>query len=156
MFRIRRFGQADGLGFQVDVDLVVAGSFWMAAKSFWRKSSLTVTGSRKLFRALFLKISAKKLLTTTSNPASLMAQAACSRLEPQPKFLPPTRIFPLIGRVVQDKIFFGRVVAVIAPVAEEVVAKSVAAGGFQEAGGDDLVGVDVFQVDGDCGGIDFI
>ena len=65
-----------------------------AVKILFKNSSLTVTGNRKLFNALFLKMSAKKLLTTTSNPKSLIAHAACSRLLPQPKFLPATKILP--------------------------------------------------------------
>ena len=72
-----------------------------------------------------------------------MAQAACSRLEPQPKFFPAYQDLPGIGGVVEHEIFFRAAVAVIAPVAEEVFPESVAAGGFEETGGDDLVGVDV-------------
>ena len=54
----------------------------------------TTTGNTPLLRALFLKMSAKKLDTTTRNPYPAMAQAACSRLEPLPKFLPATSIWP--------------------------------------------------------------
>ena len=52
------------------------------------------TGKRPLFRALLRKISAKKLDTTARKPAPSIAHAACSRLEPQPKFLPATKISP--------------------------------------------------------------
>ena len=37
---------------------------------------------------------AKKLDTTARKPAPSIAHAACSRLEPQPKFLPAIRIWP--------------------------------------------------------------
>jgi hypothetical protein len=76
-------------------EMGVAGSLSTVSKISFRKSSDTVTGSRKLLRALFLKMSAKKLLTTTSKPKSLIAQAACSREEPQPKFLAAISILPL-------------------------------------------------------------
>ena len=39
-------------------------------------------------------MSAKKLETTTLKPYPVKAQAACSLLDPQPKLLPATRIFP--------------------------------------------------------------
>ena len=44
---------------------------------------------------------------------------------------------------VQDKISFGRIVVVITPIAEEVIAKSFAFSGFQEAGRDNLVSINV-------------
>jgi hypothetical protein len=44
---------------------------------------------------LFLKISAKKLDTTTLNPLSYIAHTACSLDDPHPKFLPATSIFPV-------------------------------------------------------------
>ena len=53
-----------------------------------------IQGSRPLLSALPRKISAKKLDTTALNPKSYMAQAACSRLDPQPKLRPATRISP--------------------------------------------------------------
>ena len=61
-----------------------------------------------------------------------------------------------VGRVVQYKVFFGLPVAFIAPVAEEVLSESVAAGGFQEAGGDDLIGIYVLPIEGDGGRSDLI
>ncbi len=59
-----------------------------------RNSSETCTGNTPLLSALFLKISAKKLETTASNPASNIAHAACSLEDPQPKFLPATKMLP--------------------------------------------------------------
>src|SRR5688572_13471791 len=79
----------------------------MAENIFCKKSSLTVTGNKKLLSELFLKISAKKLLTTTSNPASLIAQAACSLDEPQPKFFPASKTLPLYVLLFKTKSCFG-------------------------------------------------
>ena len=59
-----------------------------------RNSGDTTTGSNPLLRELPLKMSAKKLLTTTRNPYPEIAHAACSRLDPLPKFFPATRIWP--------------------------------------------------------------
>src|SRR4030095_1806545 len=85
----------------------VLGSLVTASNNFDRNLSLTVTGNKKLLSELFLKISAKKLLATTSNPASLIAHAACSREEPQPKFLPATKILPLYFLLFKGKSSFG-------------------------------------------------
>jgi hypothetical protein len=62
----------------------------------------------------------------------------------------------VVGRVIEDEIFFRSVVAIIAPVAEQVVAESIAAGGLEEAGGNDLVRVYVLQVKGNGGRCYFI
>jgi hypothetical protein len=48
----------------------VFGSFSIEANIAFRKSSETCTGNKALFSALFLKMSAKKLDTTTLNPKS--------------------------------------------------------------------------------------
>ena len=53
--------------------------------------------------------------------------------------------FAGVARVVQHKIGFWRIVGVVAPVAEEVVAEPFALGCFQKAGGNNLVGVDVLD-----------
>lgn len=55
-------------------------------EQFFQKPSLTTTGKTKLFSSLFLWISAKKLETTTRKPYPAIAHAACSRLDPEPKF----------------------------------------------------------------------
>src|SRR5690606_21839922 len=73
---------------------MVDGFFVTRSSALFRKASDTVTGSTALFNALFLKMSAKKLEMTTRNPPSKIAQAACSRLLPHPKFFPATRILP--------------------------------------------------------------
>ena len=39
---------------------------------------------------------AKLAATTTGTPEALMAIGACSREEPQPKFLPPTMMSPAL------------------------------------------------------------
>ena len=56
--------------------------------------------------------------------------------------------------IVQHKVRVQRAIGMVTPVAEEVVAKEllVPRRGFQEAGGDDLVGVYVLQRQGDAGG----
>ena len=55
--------------------------------------------------------------------------------------------FALVDRVVEDEVFFRAAVTVVSPVAKEVLPESVAAGSFEEAGGDDLVRIDVLEVD---------
>ena len=70
-------------------------SFSAVAKISASICSLTTTGKSPLLSALLRKMSAKKLDTTARNPAPSMAHAACSRLEPQPKFFPATIISPL-------------------------------------------------------------
>src|SRR6185369_14762221 len=85
----------------------VFGSFATVSNILFRKSSLTCTGSKKLFSELFLKMSAKKLLTTTSKPASFIAHAACSRDEPQPKFFPASKTLPPYFLLFKAKSCFG-------------------------------------------------
>ena len=65
-----------------------------AENSWIKKDSDTWTGKSPLFKAFPLKISAKKLETITLNPKPTSAQAACSRLEPQPKLSPAIKIVP--------------------------------------------------------------
>ena len=55
----------------------VCGLALIEANREARNSSLTTTGSTQLFNALFLKMSAKKLETTTLNPYPATAHAAC-------------------------------------------------------------------------------
>ena len=50
-----------------------------------------------------------------------------------------------IARVVHHKVFLGRAVGVVPPVAEEVVAHALLVGGFKKACGDNLVGIYVLQ-----------
>src|SRR5690606_30945718 len=85
----------------------VEGSASTVRNALLRNSSDTVTGRTALFNALFLKMSAKKLDTTTRKPKSASAQAACSRLLPQPKFFPATRILPLKRESFRTKSAFG-------------------------------------------------
>src|SRR6185312_13594028 len=62
----------------------------------------------------------------------------------------------LVRRVVEHEVFFRGVVAVIAPVAKQVIPEPFPGSGLEETGGDDLIGVDVLQVEGDSGGNDRI
>lgn len=73
-------------------------------EQFFQKPSLTTTGKTKLFSSLFLWISAKKLETTTRKPYPAIAHAACSRLDPEPKFF-RSQGFPPINGVIQYEIF---------------------------------------------------
>jgi hypothetical protein len=55
--------------------------------------SAAIRGS-PLFIAFRKNILANDSATTATAPAHFIARAACSRLEPQPKFLPPTIMSP--------------------------------------------------------------
>ena len=94
-----------------------------------------------------------------------MAQAACSRLLPDPKFWPARpeilachEDLPAVLGIVQHKIRIERPVRTVTPIAEEVVAKELLIAGrsFKEAGGDDLVGVYVLQRQGNAGGYQYV
>ena len=59
-----------------------------------------------------------------------------------------------VGGVVEHEVLVGRAVSIVAPVAEQVVAKELllAGGSLEETGRDDLVGIDVLQRKGNAGG----
>ena len=87
----------------------------------------------------------------------MSAQAACSRELPQPKFLLGDEdLRARVARVVEDegRVGLAGVGAVLdaAPVVEEEVAVAGALDALEELLGDDLVGVDVGQRQGDGGG----
>ena len=121
----------------------VFGSLLMLSNSSARKSSLTTTGNTKLFSSLFLCMSAKKLLITTLKPYPAMAHAACSRLEPQPKFLPATRMTPPYFGSLSTKSFFKEPSLLYLQSLNRFSPKPV--GCFQKTCRNDLVCIDVFQ-----------
>ena len=76
-----------------------------------------------------------------------MAQTACSREEPHPKFGPVTRMpAPLVLRSVQLKVRVGRPVFKPPPIEEQKLSISRALNTFQELLRDNLVGIDVRAV----------
>ena len=88
------------------------------------------------------KMSPKLGASTTRNPSSSSAHAACSREEPQPKLRPATRIAaPAYSGSVQLE------VRVLHPVEEQELAVARALDPLQELLRDDLVGVDVGAVE---------
>ena len=78
-----------------------------------------------------------------------MAQAACSRVEPQPKFFPATSIFPLYCGLFNGKSCFWLlfIIIFISPVTEQIFTKSIPGGCFQETRRNDLVGINIFDID---------
>jgi hypothetical protein len=98
------------------------------------------------------KMSAKVGAMTARKPKSLSAHAACSRLEPQPKFLPAMRIFaPLYLASLSTKLGSGSPAAgpscMTAPVEEEELAVAGALDALEELLGDDLIGIDVDAIE---------
>ena len=62
---------------------------------------------------------------------------------------------PAVGGVIQYEVFVRCAVGVVTPIAEQIVAESLFVSRFQEAGGDDLVGIDILQREGHtCAGDD--
>ena len=83
------------------------------------------------------KMSPNDGATIALKPKSSSAHGACSRDEPQPKFLPRD----------QDRVRLELDLAVAEPVVEEELAEARALDALQELLGDDLVGVDVGAVE---------
>ena len=76
-----------------------------------------------------------------------MAHAACSRELPHPKLRPADQYAAPVAAVVERERSDLPALGVVTPVAEEVVAESLALGGFEKARRDDLVGIYVFRAD---------
>ncbi len=75
-------------------------------------------------------------------PASSRAHGACSRDEPEPKFLPATRIgAPANSGPVQ------REVGILPPLEEEALGEAGALDALEELLRDDLIGVDVRAIE---------
>ena len=72
--------------------MAVFESAIIAANKVSANSAETCTGKTPTFKQLFLKMSANADEITQRNPKSYTDQAACSLDEPEPKFLPPTKI----------------------------------------------------------------
>lgn len=51
----------------------------------------------------------------------------------------------VINRIVQNKVFFLRSVVFKTPISEKILSEAFACGRFQETGGYDLVGIDIFD-----------
>ena len=140
----------DGLGFEVDGDLVLRVCGASAARRVSTSSSVRRARMMPFLPALEKKMSAKVGAMTARKPYWLMAQAACSRELPQPKFFSAMRISaPLYSGLLRTKSGRGStwsgVVEVVAPVEEEEVAVAGALDALEELLGDDLVRVDVGQ-----------
>ena len=56
-----------------------------------------------------------------------------------------------VGGIIEHEGGDGLALLVIAPIIKEIVAEALFGGGFEEAGGDDLIRVDVFERKGDAG-----
>ena len=94
------------------------------------------------------KMSANVGAITQRKPKSLSAQAACSRLDPHPKFLPATRICALlIPRIVQHELRNRIAGRRLPPVEEQKIAVAGALDALQKLLGNDLVGIDVGAIE---------
>ena len=94
------------------------------------------------------KMSAKVGAIAHRNPKSLSAHAACSRLEPQPKFFPATRIFASLVAWIVD--YEGWILVAgcgFAPIEEEKFAIAGAFDALQKLLRDDLIRIDVGAVE---------
>lgn len=98
-----------------------------------------------LLKQLLWKMSAKLGAMMQRNPYSRSDQGACSREEPQPKFSPAIRMpAVLVTGLVEDELRVGRAAVLeVTPVREQVVGEAGTTDRLQEAGGDDVVRVDV-------------
>ncbi len=127
-------------GLEIDRDLG-AGIRDAASRAV---ASSTSTGTRPFFSELLRKISANSVLTTALNavvrqrPGRVLARGAAAEVAARDEDRAALR-FGLVQREVRA----GLAVGVVAPLGEEVLAEAFARGGAQEAGRDDLVGVDV-------------
>ena len=54
-----------------------------------------------------------------------------------------------LGFIIQDEIF-GFAFAVVSPVSEKIFSETFACGRFQKARGDDLIGINILNRQGDC------
>ena len=84
-------GIADDLALEVHLG-ARAGLALRRWMSSWTSASGSCTGRRPIFVQLVRKMSAKLGAMTARKPESSSAHGACSRLEPQPKLRPATRI----------------------------------------------------------------
>ena len=88
---------------------------------------------------------------TQRMPKSSSAHGACSRLEPQPKFSPETRMVALRnGPLLRMNSGFSRPAVVVAHLGEQRLAEARALDGLEIVLGDDLVGIDIDHVEGRC------
>ena len=104
-------------------------------------------GSREFFSEFCLKMSAKRGADDRAEaelgerPGGVLARAAAAEIIAGEQHLSALR-----ARLVEDEIGLGMAFGVVAPVVEELLVEALLGRGFQEARGNNLVGIDV--VDG--------
>ena len=154
-FGVAGRGQADGLGGQIDCDDGLR-IFFDGGEDFLKEGIADSDGEQEVVERVILKDVGEEAADhdvesgVFDGPGGMFAARSATEV------LAAHKDFSVVDGVIEDKILFGGVVAVIAPVAEQVIAESVAAGGLEEAGGDDLIGIDVLQVRGNGGGGYFV
>src|ERR1700754_4346787 len=145
----------NGLGFEVDGDGCLR-IFLDGGEGLLQELFADGDGQQEIVEGVVLKNVCEEAADDDVKAGVLDGPCGVFAAGPAAEVLSGYQDFSLIGRVVENKIFFRCAVTVVAPVAEQVFAESVTAGGFEETGGDDLVGIDVLLVERNGSGIYFI
>ena len=154
-FCVARCRQADRLGGEIDCD-DRCRVFFDGGEDFFEEGIADGDGQQEVIQRVVFKDIGEEAADhdvesgVFDGPGGMFAARSATEV------LTAHKDFSVVDGVIEDKILFGGVIAVIAPVAEQVIAESVAAGGLEEAGGDDLIGIDVLQVKGNGGGGYFV